>query len=127
MAVDQNVEYVTRVSTNDLSVTATYLFTGVKLDAAGQIVPISATTDNPFGILYSDPKAGKAAQVATSGIAKVKAGGTIAAGAQFGFNASGAAITAVTNTPVVGTATEPAVAGQVFAGLVDFGASFLHA
>jgi hypothetical protein len=127
MAYEQNVEFVTRNSTNDLSATATYLYTGVKLDAAGQIIPIAATSDNPFGVLYSDPKAGKAAAIATSGAVKVKAGGTIAAGAQFGFNASGAAITAVTGTPVVGTAMVSAVSGDIFTGLVDFGASFLHA
>lgn len=127
MAVEQNLEFLTAVSTNDLSVTGTYLYTGVKLDAAGQIVPVAATTDIPVGVLYSDPKAGKAAAIATSGRAKVKAGATIAAGVQVGFNAAGAAITAVTGTPVIGVSMEPGVAGQIFAVEISFGSTFLHA
>jgi hypothetical protein len=127
MAYEQNLEFLTRNSTNDLSNTGTYLYTGVKLDAAGQIVPVAATTDIPFGVLYSDPKAGKAAAIATGGAAKVKAGGTITAGQQIGFNAAGAAIAAVTGTPVCGVAMMSAAAGDIFTAEISFGSVFVHA
>lgn len=58
---------------------------------AGQVVPVTATTDNGIGIIQNDPATGQEALIAGPGsVAKAIAGASdIAAGELLGFNTTG--------------------------------------
>jgi hypothetical protein len=113
MATEERIERVTAVAGGDLSAAAN-LFKACKLDASGNVVAIAAITDAPYGILQDVGPTGRALPVAVGGIAKAKAGGTIAAGAQVAVKADGTLQTAVATQYVVGTARYAAVSGDVF-------------
>lgn len=114
MASEERVELVTAITAADLSAPAN-LFTAVKLDTNGKVVAIAAITDLPFGVLQDIAVSGRAVPVAVGGIAKCKAGATIAAGAPVAVKADGTLQTAVTTQYVLGTARYGAVTGDVFA------------
>lgn len=100
-------------------------YTVVKLNASGQVVPVTAGTDDALGILYNCPDASGTADVIAvnqQGSAKITAGGTITRGALVTYNGSGKAVAATQTTAgaqptvrVIGRALEAAVNGQVIA------------
>lgn len=126
MAFEERLELVTAQAGADLSA-STNLFKVVKLDANGNVVPVAAITDIPFGILQDTPKSGQAAPVAVGGIVKCTAGATIAAGAPVATMANGELQTAVTTQYVIGTARTSAVAGDVFPVNIDTANPWIHA
>ena len=81
----------------------------------GEVVVVSAADDDCIGILYNKPTAGRAAEVAASGILKGKAGGSIAAGKPVGFNTTGKLVQSTADQrQLVGYAVEAASADDVF-------------
>lgn len=100
-------------STNDLSLKQFYI---VKVDPSNDnsVVLAAAGTDKIVGVLQNKPKATSAALVRFLGTTKVIAGGTIARGDRVTSDASGKAITTITNKDVaVGVACQSAVAGDI--------------
>jgi hypothetical protein len=85
----------------------------VTMDADGQL---SVSTDGAasVGVLLNDPSAaGRAAEVCISGLTRVEAGGTVAAGAAVASNATGEAITAASGDVILGTAVSGGADGEV--------------
>jgi len=110
MAVNNNQTCVPFEAGADLS-TKQYRFVSIASD--GQVDP---TGDGllAVGVLQNDPAAaGRAAEVAISGIVKVEAGGTIAAGAAVASSATGTAVTAATADVILGTAVDGGASGSV--------------
>lgn len=126
MAIEERVELVSANAGVDLSA-STNQFKVVKLDANGNVIPVAAITDTPFGILYDTAISGAAVPVATGGICKATAGGTIAAGAPIACTATGTVQTAVATQFVLGTARIAAVAGDVFPINVETSSPWIHA
>lgn len=81
-------------------------YTFVKMSGTG-VVGAAAATDVCIGILQNAPTSGKTAEVAVSGVSKVKASAAISAGALVGVTSTGTAV-ALT----VGTDTTKYVFGQ---------------
>ncbi|MBN1284904.1 MAG: DUF2190 family protein [Anaerolineae bacterium] len=82
---------------------------------AGAVKVVTAASDNCIGVLYNEPASGEAAEVASGGVLKGKAGGTIGAGALVSFNSSGKLVAAnSTANIVIGYAVESASADDVF-------------
>ena len=79
----------------------------VKLDANGDVVPVAATTDVPFGLLLNAPKQGFEAHVAKTGVLKAIASAAVAVGDYLGVSADGR-VTKVT----LGTDTTKYVVGR---------------
>lgn len=115
-------------SGNDYTVSGTtgnapYL--AVKLNGSGKVVPITAVTDDPLGVLYNCPTASGTADVLSvnqPGTGKIVAGGSITVGQLITFNSSGQAVaatqTAAGSQPVVrviGRALEAGTTGKVIA------------
>lgn len=73
----------------------------VQLDATGKIEVGEGQTDLLVGVLQNTPAAGEMASYQFTGIAKVKAGGTIAIGAYVSSDANGKAVATTTNGHVV--------------------------
>lgn len=98
--------------------------TVVKL-SSGTVVPVSAITDAPLGILYNCPDASGNADVLSvnqQGSGKIVCGGTITAGALITFNSTGQAVAATQTTGgsqpvvhVIGRALEAGATGKVIA------------
>lgn len=112
MARDEALTSITLEAGQDLSAKQ-YFF--VSMSSDGQIDP---TGDGAaaIGVLQNDPSAaGRAAEVGIAGRTMVKAGGTIAAGAQVASDAAGEAVTAASGDVVLGTALQSAVDGDTFA------------
>jgi hypothetical protein len=81
---------------------------------AGEVKVVAAISDDCIGILYNKPTNGQAAEVATGGILKGKAGGTIAAGKPVGFNSTGKLVQSTTDQrQLIGYAVEAASADDV--------------
>jgi len=98
----------------DLSA-ASNQFRAVKLDADGEIV-LAGVGEASLGILQNKPAAGQAANVATGGQSKARAGGTIAAGADVAVGANGllvAASGARVNTTDAASATDPVIGPNI--------------
>lgn len=85
----------------------------VVTNAAERTVNAPAAGAAVSGVLLNDPTNGNAAAVAVFGRVKVKAGGTIALGANVATNASGLAVAAATGNIILGKTTEAAVNGQL--------------
>ncbi len=82
---------------------------------AGEVVAVSAGSDDCIGILYNTPGDGAAAEVAAGGLLKGKAGGSISAGALVSFGSSATLVAAdSTSNIVIGYAVEAAESGDVF-------------
>ena len=111
MAYDNSKVCISLNAGGDLSA-AQYLF--VDMAADGEIDAVSGAGAKAVGVLQTDPGAqGRAGEVCISGVTKVVAGGTIAAGAQVASNASGEAVAASTGNIVLGTALEAADSGDI--------------
>jgi hypothetical protein len=95
----------------------------LKQGTAGlQVLPAAAATDKLIGVSEHDAATGTGARMQVGGRAKLKAGGTIAAGDLLTSNASGQAITAApatgVNNRIIGYALEAAVSGDFFSGMI---------
>jgi hypothetical protein len=96
----------------------------VKLNASGQVVPVTAITDSPIGVLLNAPASGFEALVALTGIIKVIASAAVTAGAVLSVDAAGKAVTVVPGTDTtryqVGRAlTSASAANVVFQASID--------
>lgn len=78
----------------DLSA-AQYSF--VKLSATGVILP-TANTDIVIGVLQNSPKAGEVAEIAVSGVSKVKMADAVALGSLIGITSAGLGTSLVSGT-----------------------------
>lgn len=109
MAVgSKNLELLTLTSaTSFTAASQQFLFVGI--NSSNEVVPISADTQLPIGVLQNNPARGEAAKVAYCGLTKVRVGATdIAVNARIGIDANGRAI-AIT----AGTSTGYFVLGRV--------------
>jgi hypothetical protein len=98
----------TYTASSDLS-TKQYRF--VKLSGDRRCTVCAAATDKPIGVLQDTPVAEGSGLVMNSGVTKVVAGGTLAAGDLVGTDANGAAV------PVVpGTDTTKYITGHCLIG-----------
>lgn len=73
----------------------------VQLDATGEVEVGEGQTDLLVGVLQNTPAAGEMAVVQFTGVAKVKAGGTISIGAYVSSDSAGKAVATTTNGHVV--------------------------
>lgn len=113
MAFEEALVALSRPAGEDLSDWSTLRFTAVKLNASGLAVKVTAITDNVYGILQNDPKAGEPARVAISGTSKLKLAGTVAAGDSVSVNASGRGVVAAATSRMFGIAVQGGVAGDI--------------
>jgi len=82
----------------------------------------NAATDVPIGVLTNKPESGEAAAVAAIGKTKVKAGGTITAGARVGPNANGEAVAKTADADQApGIALTDAASGELVEVLLTIG------
>lgn len=116
MATEGNQIRETFIAGADLT-TKQYTFV-IETAAGERTVNTPAAGAKVDGVLLNDPRLGTAAAVAVFGRCKVKAGGTIAVGAEVATDANGLAVTAATTAIRLGKATEAAVAGQIIT--IDF-------
>jgi hypothetical protein len=112
MAFEERLELISASTGADLSAAANQ-YKVVKFDANGAVVAVAAITDIPAGVLYDTAASGRVVPIAVGGIAKVKAGATIAAGAPVATKADGTLQTAATTQYVLGTARLGGVAGDI--------------
>ena len=93
--------------------------------AAGDAAHATAATDKILGVASHDAADNATVRIMVSGIAKVKAGGTIAAGDLITAGAAGVAVTAApgagVNNRILGQAIEAAVSGDLFSVLLGQG------
>lgn len=100
---------------------ATNQFRAVKFDAAGALV-LAGAGEAAAGILQNKPALGHAANVATGGQSKARAGGTIAAGADVAVGANGllvAATGARVNTSDGDAASDPVIGPNIIGQAVN--------
>lgn len=111
MARTESLTCVTLEAGQDLS---SNQFCFVELASDGQVDAVASAGGDAIGVLMNDPSAaGRPAEVAVMGIAKVIAGGTVAAGARVQSDASGHALTAATGDIVLGRAVTGGASGEV--------------
>lgn len=91
---------------------------GVAADGENRSVVSPSAGGKVDGVVINNPAATHAATVVVFGRTKVKAAGTIAAGAEVQTNGSGRVVTATGTNVRVGKALEAAVANQVIT--IDF-------
>ena len=109
MATQQHPICVTLIAGADLSAKQ-FFFVSVAAD--GQVDPTGDGAD-AAGVLQNAPAAaGRAAEVAISGVVKVEAGGSVTAGDDIASDASGNAVTAATGDQILGVALEDGADGQ---------------
>jgi len=72
-------------------------YTFVKMSGTG-VVGAAAATDVVIGVLQNAPTSGKTAEVAISGVTKLKASAAISAGALVGVTSTGLAVAVVAGT-----------------------------
>ena len=88
----------------------------VKLNSSGQVVPVTAITDDVVGILQNKPISGAAATVWMAGISKLKTSAAITAGAVVGPSANGRGVAA--STKPFGRALDTTTAADQIASVV---------
>lgn len=120
MATERPGKSVSFQAAADLS---DWQFRFVKLDANGQVAKVTATTDQPFGILQDKPAAqGRAANIMLDGRSKLVMGANVAKGDFIGTDATGRGIAVAfgtANASIVGTCViDNSVAGGI--GSVEF-------
>lgn len=106
--VDEAAQRVTLPSAADYSSSGQYTF--VNVNASGQAAQVSGSGGAAVGVLYNKPSgAGRAAEVAISGIVKIVAGGVLGTiGVKISSTAAGKAQLASTGHHVLGTLLETA-------------------
>lgn len=89
----------------------------VKISGSLTVTVCAAITDQIFGVLQDEPLSGEAAEIVSTGITKVVAGGTITAGDPIGTDANGKAVKVTVGTDTtkyaVGYALDSAVSGDI--------------
>jgi hypothetical protein len=114
MAFEENKISVTLPASGDLSASQ-YCF--VEVNSSGQAAVLGAGLAAD-GILQNDPTAaGRAAEVAISGVVKVKCGGVVTRGGPVASDAAGKAVNAATGNIILGTALETGANGAIIAML----------
>lgn len=82
---------------------------------ASEVKVVSAVTDDCIGILYNEPGDGEVVEVASGGILKGKAGGSISAGKPLAFNTTGLLVQSTADQrQLIGYAVENASENDVF-------------
>ena len=95
----------------------------VKINSSGAAV-LAGAGEAAVGVLVNDPTSGQTAAVQVSGIAKVKAGASITAGAQVAVNADGEAVAATLGrTNTTDTSATDALIGSNVMGIALEGAA----
>ena len=95
----------------------------VKINSSGAAV-LAGAGEAAIGVLVNDPTSGQTAAVQISGIAKVKAGASITAGAQVAVNADGEAVSATLGrTNTTDTSATDALIGSNVMGIALEGAA----
>lgn len=122
MAYEEAIVKISRPAGEDLDAAAK-LYTGVKLNADGAVVSVTALTDTPIGVLQNDPKTGQAAAVGIGGVSKVVAGATITPGAQLSFNTAGKAIVGAAGAKVFGVALTGGANNEVISASINTAAT----
>ena len=109
------------VATGDLS-SSQYLVVKAASTAGAVKVATTAATDAVLGVLQNDPASGEAAEVAFSGICKVKAAASVTFGAPVTFNSTGyVKITTTDGDRIVGIALEASdTAGDIIRLVLGF-------
>lgn len=119
MAYEANQTYNgTLVAGEDLT---NHQFKAVKVGAGGAVF-LAAAGDGIYGVNRGKAPVGRAANVVLTGATKVKAGGTIAAGAILGVGALGVFVTWTAGAKV-GQALTAAVSGDIFTANLSFAAA----
>lgn len=124
MSNENNVIKYTMEAGQDLS-TKQFLFMVMASD--GQIDPVGTQGIDAIGVLCNKPDAaGKAAEVAVYGVAKVTAGGSVAAGAKVMSDNTGKAITATSTAFCLGihVGSSTAASGDIIPVLLRTGGHF---
>ena len=103
MAVDYEIESLTRIAGADLNVTGQYRF--VKQANDGTVTVCNVAGESALGILQNNPKNGQAATVAYGDVLKIYAGGTIAPGDMVATDTQGRAVVAANGQAVLGEVT----------------------
>jgi hypothetical protein len=116
MAIEEGLKKISVEAGADLSAAAN-LYKCVKLDSNGNAVICSAITDKTIGSLQDLGKQGRAVPVSYEGIAKFKAGATIAAGDPVATKADGTLQVAATTQYVIGIARWGGVSGDIISVL----------
>jgi len=113
MAYRDNAQSVTLEAAADLS---SHQFGFVEIDSNGQVAAIGTAGNAPDGLVQNDPDAqGKAAEVTISGLAQVRAGGSVSAGEDVAADADGKAVTATSGDVIAGVAvTAAGAADEIF-------------
>lgn len=122
MSFIQSYVNISRPAGADLS---TKQYTFVKVNSSGQAVS-AAAGEAAIGVLQNEPTSGQTATVQVAGIAKVKAGGNVTAGARVAADADGKAVTATlgrTNTSDAGAAADPLIGSNVMGIALEGGAN----
>lgn len=102
MATEQNTTLLSFAASGDLSASQFLLVKGHT--TAGQVA-VAGDGENAIGVLYEPAAAaGRAVTVASGGIVRAYAGGTVAIGARVASDAAGKVVTAATGDYVLGVA-----------------------
>lgn len=92
----------------------------VKINSSGQLAVASDGGADAVGVLQDAPAAaGRVARYDHQGVTRVKAGGTLAAGADFSCDAAGKAVAVGTGESRLGVTREAAVNGQIISVVLD--------
>lgn len=118
MAIEEGIRKYTYEAGADLSADAN-LYKCVKITSTGQVVLCSAITDKTVGSLQTLGTQNRAVAVAQEGVAKFKAGATIAAGDPVATKADGTLQVAVATQYVIGVARWGGASGEVISVLLQ--------
>jgi len=116
MAFEDSKKSVTLEAGADLSAKQFFF---VSVSADGQV---DATGDGAYavGVLQNDPAAaGRAAEVAISGISKVSCGGTVTRGGPVSSDTNGEAVDSATGDVILGEALETGSDGAIISIILD--------
>lgn len=115
MAVDYDLDVLTRLAGADLSATGQYRF--VEQSTAGTVTVCNSAGENALGVLQNNPTSGQAAVVAVGGVSKITAGATIAIGDQLATTAAGKAAPATNGQVILGEAMTGGADGSIISML----------
>ena len=115
MATNQSAVCVSHVAGADLSADQYKI---VELGASGVTV-CNTAGEQGYGVLQNNPTSGSAAEVAIGGIAKVKLGATLAAGAKFTTSNAGLAVAPTAGQFVLGQIVEGGASGEIGSAKLD--------
>jgi hypothetical protein len=116
MAYEESAVMITVPANGDLSASQ---FKFVAVNSSGRLVASGAGA-GAIGVLQDDPRAaGRPGLVAIGGVVKVKAEGTIAAGAAVASDADGGAVVAASGNVILGTAMTGGVNGDIISVLFN--------